>query len=272
VSALAEVYAPTAEAIATSGAQAAPEVAMYALGLADDALLLSHRTSEWVAWAPELEEDVALANIALDLLGHARSLLTYAGTAWGKTEDDLAYFRDEHEFRCRQFFEAPRGDFAYTVVRSLIASVYFDATYAGLRRSSDPVLAAVATKAGKETAYHLDHAIQWSFRLGLGTEVSRAKLEAALLEIAPLADELFAEDPAVGVLVDAGLDQVAVDPRDLREDCFGRVVRVLADAGLAWPEVPAQRGGGRRGVHSEAGGFLLAELQVLARQHPGARW
>jgi ring-1,2-phenylacetyl-CoA epoxidase subunit PaaC len=264
----AELYAPTAEAISASGVVAPAAVARYALGLGDDALILSHRVAEWIAWAPEVEEDIALANIALDLLGHARSLLTYAGSADGRTEDDLAYFRDEAAFRSRHLFEQPRGDFAFTVARQLIASVYFDETYRRLAGSADPVLAAIAVKALKETRYHLDHAIQWTRRLGLGTRESNAKMQAALRELWPSVDELFAPDDAV-----AGLDGVAVDPVELREPVLERVAAVLEEAELPVPgDIPAQRGGGRSGVHSEHLGHLLATMQSLARQHPGATW
>jgi ring-1,2-phenylacetyl-CoA epoxidase subunit PaaC len=263
----ATLYAPTAEAIEASGVKAPEAVARYALGLGDDALILSHRLAEWIARAPEVEEDVALANFSLDLLGHARSLLTYAGSAWGKSENDLAYFRDETEFRNRHIFEAPRGDFAFTLVRQLVTSVYFDETYSRLKNSDDSVLSAIATKASKETAYHLDHAIQWTLRLGMGTEVSHAKMVRALRLLWPQVAELFAPDPTV-----AGLEGIAVDPTGLEEVPMARVTKALDDADLAVPAVPSQRGGGREGVHSEHLGYLLAEMQSLARKHPGATW
>jgi ring-1,2-phenylacetyl-CoA epoxidase subunit PaaC len=183
------------------------------------------------------------------------------------TEDDLAYFRDEAGFRNRQLFEAPRGDFAYTIVRQLVCSVYFDETYARLARSADPVLSAIATKAAKETAYHLDHAIQWTVRLGVGTEVSHRKMARALRLVWPSVGELFAPDPAA-----EGLEGIAVDPTSLEDVVMGRVTAVLDDADLAVPASAPQRGGGRDGVHSEHLGYLLAEMQSLARAHPGARW
>ena len=243
------------------------EVARYALGLGDDALIVAQRLGEWIAHAPELEEDVALANIGLDLLGHARSFLTYAGSAWDKSEDDLAYFRDEPEFRNHQLFERPNGDFAHTIARQLIASVYFDALYGRLQASADPTLAAIAAKAAKEVEYHLDHSVQWTRRLGLGTDVSHERMQAGLDAMWPFVDELFRADPAADAL-----DGVAVPPETLR-DAFDRTVPVvIAESGLELPEVPAAGGGGRRGVHTEAFGHLLAEMQVLARQHPGATW
>ena len=242
-------------------------VARYALGLGDDALILAQRLGEWIARAPELEEDVALGNIGLDLLGHARSFLTYAGSAWGRTEDDLAYFRDEAEFRNHQLFERPNGDFAHTIARQLIASVYFDALYARLQASSDPTLAAIAAKAVKEVEYHLDHSVQWVRRLGLGTDVSHERMQAGLDAMWPFVDHLFRPDRGA-----AELEGVAVPPQSLR-DAFDRTVpAVIAEAGLQVPDIPGARGGGRDGVHTEAFGHLLAEMQVLARAHPGATW
>lgn len=246
----------------------APEpVATYALGLGDDALILAQRLGEWIASAPELEEDVALGNIALDLLGHARSLLTYAGSAWGKSEDDLAYFRDEAEFRCHQLFEQPGGDFGQTIARQLVASVYFDALYRGLSGSADPVLAAIAAKAVKEVAYHLDHSVQWLLRLGLGTEESNRRMQAGLDAVWPYIDELYRplvdSDPLAGI---------AADPARMGELFHATVPRLIEEAGLQVPTTPFARGGGRQGVHSEAFGPLLAEMQVLARAHPGATW
>jgi ring-1,2-phenylacetyl-CoA epoxidase subunit PaaC len=242
-------------------------VARYALGLGDDALILSQRLGEWIANAPELEEDVALANIALDLLGHARSLLSYAGSAWGRTEDDLAYFRDEPEFRCRQLFEQPIGDFGQTIARQLLASVTFLGTYRQLTLSADPTLAAIAGKAVKEVDYHLDHSVQWLLRLGLGTDESHRRMQAGLDAMWPFVDELFRPEPDADEL-----RGIAADPSVLRDEFDALVPALIRDAGLEVPVGPAARGGGRQGVHSEAFGPLLAELQVLARAHPGAQW
>lgn len=242
-------------------------VARYALGLGDDALILAQRLGEWIAHAPELEEDVALGNIGLDLLGHARSLLTYAGSAWEKSEDDLAYFRDEPEFTNHQLFERPNGDFAHTIARQLIASVYFDALYGRLTASSDPTLAAIAAKAAKEVAYHVDHSVQWVRRLGLGTDESHRRMQAGLDALWPFVDELFRPDAAIEVLGD-----VAVRPETLRDEFDRTVPAVIVESGLAVPAVAPAAGGGRAGVHTEVFGHLLAELQVLARQHPGATW
>ena len=257
----------TPESIADSSLVAPEEVAQYALGLGDDALVLAHRLGEWITHAPELEEDVALGNIGLDLLGHARSLLTYAGTAWDKSEDDLAYFRDEPEFRSHQLFEQPNGDFAATIARQLIASVYFAQLYRALSNSADATLAAIAAKALKEVDYHVDHSVQWVRRLGLGTAYSHERMQDGLNAMWPFADELFREDPYA-----VGREGVAVDPRTLRQAFDETVPPIVIEAGLEVPSAPAARGGGRSGVHSEALGTMLAEMQVLARIHPGATW
>ena len=256
----------SAEFVATD-APALPEVAEYALWLGDDALVLAQRLGWWISRAPELEEDVALANIALDLLGHARSLLRYAGTATGRSEDDLAYWRDEHEFRSAHLFEQPNGDFAHTIVRQFAASHYLYELYGRLRASIDPVLAAVAAKAVKEVDYHRDHADQWMLRLALGTDESRRRTIVALEDLWPSVAELFQDEP----LIDR-LEGVAVRPSTLRKPFEASIRPVLTEADVELPTALASSGGGRRGRHSEHLGPLLAELQVLARQHPGATW
>jgi ring-1,2-phenylacetyl-CoA epoxidase subunit PaaC len=258
-----------AEQIAADGAAASPQVAEYALRLGDDALILAQRLGEWIARAPEIEEDIALGNIALDLIGHARSFLTYAGSAWGKSEDDLAYFRDEPDWRSAQLFELPNIDFAHTIVRQLAVSFYQYELYARLSASADPVLAAIAAKAVKEVDYHRDHSAQWMLRLGLGTAESRHRVEIALRDTWPYVDELFRDD----ALTDsAELAGTVVRPSTLRAPFDALVATVLDRAELALPEGFVARGGGRQGVHSGSFGTLLAEMQVLARQHPGATW
>ncbi|MFC5500872.1 1,2-phenylacetyl-CoA epoxidase subunit PaaC [Lysinimonas soli] len=256
-----------AEQISAAKLVASEPVARYALGLGDDALILAQRLGEWIAHAPELEEDIALGNIGLDLLGHARSLLSYAGSAWGMAEDDLAYFRDEPEFRCHQLFEQPIGDFAQTIARQLIASAYFHGLYRSLGRSADPTLAAIAAKAVKEIDYHLDHSSQWLLRLGLGTEESARRMQRGLDAMWPFVDELFRRQPEI-----EELDGIAVDPASLRPAFDQLVPRLIVEAGLSVPTTGSARGGGRQGVHSEALGPLLAEMQVLARAHPGEAW
>jgi ring-1,2-phenylacetyl-CoA epoxidase subunit PaaC len=243
----------------------------YTLRLGDDALVYAQRMGEWIAAAPQLEEDVALANIALDLLGQARTLLTYAGEVegQGRGEDDLAYFRDERDFANAQLFELPIGDFGFTVARMLVASSYHYALYTLLQDSSDPTLAAVAAKAVKEVDYHRDHATQWTLRLGDGTEESHRRMQRGLDEVWPYVAELFESDELVRELADQG---IAVDPATLREPVTAYVEAVASSATLTVPDTMVLYSGGRRGVHTEQMGYLLAEMQYLARSHPGAAW
>lgn len=244
------------------------EVAAYALRLGDDALVLAQRMGEWIAAAPELEEDVALANIALDLLGQARTLLTYAGTADGRTEDELAYLRDAEGFRNVHLVERPDdGDFAYCVARLLGFSAYQVELYARLASSTDHTLAAISAKAVKEVAYHRDHATQWVLRLGDGTEESRIRMQAGLDAVWPYLAELFETDELV-----ARLGDVAVDPAGLHEPALAYVRGVVHQATLSVPEVAVAPGGGRRGEHTDALAPLLAEMQALPRAMPGVRW
>jgi ring-1,2-phenylacetyl-CoA epoxidase subunit PaaC len=245
--------------------------ATYALQLGDDALVLAQRLGEWIANAPQLEEDVALANIGLDLLGQARLLLSYAGEVEGagRSEDDLAYLRDERAFVNVQLVEQPNGDFAVTMARQLFFSTYQLALYEQLQHSTDATLSGVAAKAVKEVSYHRDHATQWVLRLGDGTADSHRRMQAGLARVAPFVDELFASDEVVRELVAEG---AAVDPATLRGDCLRHVDAVLAEATLERPTATWTARGGRRGIHSEPFGFLLAELQHLHRSHPGASW
>lgn len=253
--------------LAGEGAVATPVVAEYALWLGDDALVLAQQLAGWIARAPELEEDVALGNIALDLLGHARSLLRYAGTADGRSEDDLAYWRDVPEFRSAWLFEQPNGDFAQTIARQLAASAYLFELYSALRSSTDATLAAVAAKAVKEVDYHRDHAVQWTLRLAGGTAESRRRMIRAVGDVWPYVGELFRDEP----LLD-DLEGVAVRPSTLRPAFDAVIDAVFAEAGLSAPQGVTSSGGGRRGEHFPSLGPLLAEMQVLARQHPGATW
>lgn len=262
-----------AELAGDAGATASAPVAEYALWLGDDALILSQQLGGWIAHAPELEEDVALGNIALDLLGHARSLLRYAGTADGRSEDDLAFFRDEPEFRCAWLFEQPNGDFAQTIARQLVASTYMFELYSALRHSADSTLAAVAEKALKEVDYHRDHSIQWTLRLAGGTEESRTRMVRALGDVWPYVDELFRDEPLLDELED-----IAARPSALRDGFDEIIDAVFAEADLSEllrslrDSKRVAAGGGRRGSHFSTMGYILAEMQVLARQHPGATW
>ncbi|MCP1415214.1 1,2-phenylacetyl-CoA epoxidase subunit PaaC [Paenarthrobacter sp. A20] len=245
------------------------DVAEFALRIGDDGLILAQRLGHWISRAPELEEDIALGNIALDQLGHARSFLTYAGAAWGKSEDDLAYFRREHEFRSAHLFEQPNGDFAVTIARQFIVSFYQYELYTKLMESTDATLAAISAKAVKEVDYHRDHSAQWVLRLAGGTEESRERIIQGFKLVWPYVDELFEDDELTTRLAEAG---VAVQPSSLRAGFDRLTGEIMAEAELEIPGVPQSLGGGRRGKHSEFLGYILAEMQVLAREHPGASW
>jgi ring-1,2-phenylacetyl-CoA epoxidase subunit PaaC len=245
--------------------------ARYALALGDDALIASHRLGEWITRAPQLEEDVALANIGLDLLGQARALLSYAGEVegTGRDEDALAYRRDEREFLNLQITELPNGDFGVTVARNLAFSAYQYELYSRLTDSADETLAAIAAKAIKEVAYHRDHAMQWVLRLGDGTDESHRRMQSGLEVVWPYVAEMFETDD---VAASAMTDGIAVDPARLREPWERFVYPVIDAATLTVPEPSFHGRGGRKGVHTEAMGYLLAEMQHLHRTHPGASW
>ncbi|MDF2508378.1 MAG: paaI [Microbacterium sp.] len=243
------------------------DVAEYALRLGDDALILSQQLGAWISRAPELEEDVALGNIALDLLGHARSFLHYAGSYDGRSEDDLAFFRDEPEFRCAWIVQQPNGDFAQTIARQFVVATYMFELYSALRTSSDETFAAIAEKSLKEVDYHRDHAVQWMLRLAGGTEESRARIIRAVGDVWPYVEELFRDDDLIERLGDA-----AVRPSSLRAGFDGVVDTVFAEAELTVPALAASSAGGRHGAHATPLGHILAEMQVLARRHPGASW
>ncbi|MFG3168194.1 1,2-phenylacetyl-CoA epoxidase subunit PaaC [Streptomyces sp. NPDC048200] len=230
-----------------------------ALALGDDALVLSHRLGEWAGHAPVLEEEVALANIALDLLGQARVLLSLAGD-----EDELAYLREERAFRNLQLVEQPNGDFAHTIARQLYFSTYQRLLYAQLA-AGDGEFAPLAAKAVKEVAYHQDHAEQWTLRLGDGTDVSHERMDRACRALWRFTDEMF--QPVEGV---------DVDGEAIRAAWLESVTDVLGRATLSVPDGPRSgawtAGAGRQGVHTESFGRMLAEMQHLHRSHPGASW
>ncbi|MEV4761011.1 1,2-phenylacetyl-CoA epoxidase subunit PaaC [Micromonospora chokoriensis] len=235
----------------------------FTLALADDALIAAQRLAEWTTRAPEMEEDIALANIALDQLGAARLLLSYAGEleGAGRDEDALAYLRDDREFRNALLVELPNGDFAVTMAKLFFLAAYQLPLYTALVDCADERLAAIGAKARKESAYHLDHGALWVKRLGDGTEESHRRMQAAVDQVWPYTHELFVADPAA-----------PVDPATVRPAFDETVGAVLAEATLTRPESGWAPGGGRTGVHTEHLAYLLAEMQVLHRAHPGATW
>ncbi|HEY7047107.1 MAG TPA: 1,2-phenylacetyl-CoA epoxidase subunit PaaC [Jatrophihabitantaceae bacterium] len=244
----------------------AADLATYSLMLGDDALIMSHRLSEWCTNAPELEDEVALANVALDLLGQARLLLTRAAQASGAgDEDTLAYLRDERAFRNVRLVELARGDFAHEIARLLVFSTWRLALLERLVDSPDPVLAAIATKAVKELTYHRDYAAGWTIRLGDGTDYSHERIAAGLAAIWPYTAELFTPHPVE-----------LVDPSRVRTEFDAVIASVLDAAGLSVPDATPMATvsgrSGRDGLHTEAMGYLLAEMQSVARANPGATW
>jgi len=243
----------------------------YVLRLGDDAVILAQRLSEWASRAPEIEEDIALTNIALDLLGQARALFDYAGTVEGagRTEDDFAYLRTERDFFNVHLVEQENGDFAHTIARQLFFSTYQLALYEELIDSRDELLAGVAAKGVKEAAYHHDHAAQWATRLGDGTPESHRRFQAAVDRLWPFTTELFEADDVEKTLAAQG---IAVDPTTLRPGWDRSVNDVFAAATISRPDTVWASHGGRRGVHTECFGYLLAEMQYLHRSHPGASW
>ncbi len=245
--------------------------AAYLLRVADDALILGQRLGGQLTRAPQLEEDVALSNIALDLLGQTRPLYTRVGQldGTGRDEDALAFLRDERDFVNCQLVEVPETDFADTIARQLLFSSFHLPLLHALVGSADEVLAGVAEKGVKEVAYHRDHAVQWTVRLGDGTSESHERMQAALGRMWRFVPELFETDELVETVVAAG---VGADPSSLRAGWDADVDAVLAASSLERPETARVATGGRRGIHTETFGFLLAEMQHIARSHPGATW
>lgn len=229
---------------------------------ADDALILGHRLSEWTGHAPMLEEELALANIALDLIGQARLLYAYAGELTGHTEDQLAYLRDTPAWLNCLLVELPDGDFAFTTARLLLFAAFADPFWRAAMTSPDSTIAATAAKAEKETAYHLRHAAEWLIRLGDGTEESHRRAQTAVDDLWPYTGELF---------TDAAGDAMP-NPASLRDAWNVTVDTALSRATLTRPRDGWMQSGGRSGRHTEHLGYLLAELQYLQRTFPGARW
>jgi ring-1,2-phenylacetyl-CoA epoxidase subunit PaaC len=245
--------------------------AVSTLRIADDCLVLSHRLAQWSSRAPALEDDVALTNLALDLLGQARAMYERAAEldGTGRSEDDYVFMRDEREFVNCLLVEQENGDFAKTMVRQLLCSTYQLAQWHALTTSTDAQVAAIASRAVKETSYHRDHATDWTLRLGDGTDESHARMEQALADLWPYTVELFESDD---VSRDAAATGYGADPQSLRPEWEAYVNRVLTDATLAVTESTWQPTSGRQGLHSEPFGYMVAEMQHLHRSFPGATW
>lgn len=243
----------------------------YALGLADDALVLGHRLSQWSSRAPSLEEDIALSNLGLDLIGQARLFYTLAGEVEGKrrTEDDLAYFRGPDDFHNVLLVELPNGDFAHTMVRQLLYAAFMHPFFEALSSSKHTGLAEIAAKAVKEMAYHVRHSAEWVIRLGDGTDESRRRTIAAVAELWPYTGELLEVDAAEQRLISAA---IASDRTTLRTRWDQTIDHVFREAGLDRPQTSISHSGGRAGHHSPHLAEMLADMQSLARAHPGATW
>jgi len=249
----------------------APALFRYVLRLGDLSLVLGQRLGEWVGHAPALEEDLGLANIALDLIGQARLFLTYAGEVEGRgrDEDDIAFLREHGEYLNANLAEQPNGDFGNTVVRQVLIDAFQLELYERLTASTDQRLAAIAAKSVKEVRYHLRYSSGWLVRLGDGTEESHARAQSALDTLWPYTVELFAEDELDRMMADGG---VAPRLSEVHAAWDPRIDQILAEATLKRPKDRAHSWHGKRGQHSEHLGYMLAEMQYLQRTHPDARW
>jgi ring-1,2-phenylacetyl-CoA epoxidase subunit PaaC len=244
---------------------------LYVLRRADDALILGHRLSEWCGHAPMLEEDMALANMGLDLLGAARELYSYAAQIEGRDndEDKFAYLRDVRQYRNLLLVEQPNGDFAHTIARQFFYSAFSDLYWRAMMKSSDSTLAAIAAKSEKESAYHLRHSSEWVLRLGDGTEESHDRMQAAVDDLWAFTGEMFETDDDERALIKSG---IAIDPAALHPRWLKTVSGIVREATLALPKSEWMQKGGRSGRHSEHLGHLLSELQSMQRTFPGASW
>jgi ring-1,2-phenylacetyl-CoA epoxidase subunit PaaC len=243
----------------------------YLLRLGDLCLVLGQRLGEWVGHAPALEEDLGLANIALDLIGQARLFLTYAGEVdgRGRGEDEIAFLREQGEYFNAVLVEQPNGDFGQTIVRQVLIDAFQVELYTRMAASSDARLAAIAAKSLKEVRYHLRYSGSWLVRLGDGTEESHARVQTALDTLWPYTVELFAEDDLDRLMADS---DVAPRLSEVRSGWMRRIDELLAEATLERPADRPYSWHGKRGEHSEHLGYLLAEMQYLQRAYPGARW
>ncbi|MGW0333639.1 1,2-phenylacetyl-CoA epoxidase subunit PaaC [Streptomyces sp. NPDC003011] len=254
-----------------AGTRADADLAAHLLRLGDDALVLGQRLCQWITRAPTIEEDLALSNIALDLIGHARALLTRSGQldGTGRTEDDLAFTRSDRQFTNALLTELPNEDFAVTVARQLAYTHYAVLHYEALAGCADAELAAFGARAAKEVAFHRLHADRWTRRLGRGTPESTRRMRRGLERVWPYTGELFDEDDVVRRLVVSG---TVSSPASLRAEWEQRVTDVVTDAGLTLPTPSWTARGGRSGLHTEQFGPLIAELQSVHRQFPGGTW
>lgn len=243
----------------------------YLLRLGDSSLIIGHRLSEWCGHGPILEEDIALINIALDFVGNATSLLTYAAQVEGKgrTEDDLAYLRNERDYRNLLLTEQPNGDYATTIARQFLYDVYTFFLYEELKKSKDETIAAIAAKTHKEITYHLRHTTEWMYRLGDGTEESHQRLQSGLNELWMYTSDMFDMNEVDALLIQAG---IAPDLNTIKESWEKRVKEVVAEATLQLPASNIKQKGSREGKHSEHLGYLLAEMQYIPRSYPGTKW
>jgi ring-1,2-phenylacetyl-CoA epoxidase subunit PaaC len=241
------------------------------LRLADDHLILSQRLSEWCGHAPSIEEDLAISNIALDLLGQARALYTWAGEVEGqdRDEDALAFLRIEREYVNLQLCEMSNHDFAFTILRQMAFSLYMRNFWQEALTSSQEDFAAIASKAVKESTYHTRHTAEWVIRLGDGTEESHKRLAAALDRLSPYWGALFEDDEVSLALADAGVMPL---PSSLKSDWMKEARSIFTDANLELPEIELALSGGRQGYHTEEMGYLLAELQYMQRSYPNLSW
>jgi ring-1,2-phenylacetyl-CoA epoxidase subunit PaaC len=249
----------------------APALFRYVLRLGDLSLVLGQRLGEWVGHAPALEEDLGLANIALDLIGQARLLLSYAGEVEGRGrgEDEIAFLREHSEYLNATLVEQPNGDFGRTIVRQVLIDAFQLELYERMTASADERLAALAAKSVKEIRYHLRYSSGWLVRLGDGTQESHARVKSALESLWPYTIELFAEDELDRTMADQG---VAPRLAEVQAAWVQRIDRILAEATLERPANRPHSWHGKRGQHSEHLGYLLAEMQHLQRTYPGARW
>ena len=248
-----------------------PDHLRYILRLADDGLVLGHRLSEWSSKAPTLEEDIALSNIALDLVGQARGFYAHAASIDpdGRSENHLAFLRDTGEFLNVQLVERANGDFALTMARQLFYSAFATPFFARLAASKDSEIAGIAAKATKECAYHLRHASEWVIRLGDGTVESHARMQAAIDELWMYTGELFEVDDTDHAMIAAG---IGIDPAPLKPEWQSTIEAVMSQATLRKPKGSWMASGGRRGHHTEQLGPMLAEMQSLQRTYPGVQW